>query len=91
MPNLVATGLSIRDVRARRTQFKRVRIGQVFYSEGRWYQRRSPRTAIRADVSEMETLHFLQATWVRVFDETKPTERRLHGMTFEEFINAACE
>lgn len=92
MPNLVAAGLSIRDVRARKTQFKRVRIGQIFYSERRWYQRKSPRTAIRADVSEVERVYFLQTTWVRVFDETKPTHRRLKGMSFDEFINqAACE
>ena len=86
MPNLVTPGLAIRDVRARRIPFRRVRMGQIFYAEGRWYQRRSKQKAVRADVKELETIHFRQATIVRVFDERSPTQRRVTGPTYEEFI-----
>ena len=91
MPNLVVDGLKIADVRARRTQFRRVRIGQIFYADYRWYQRKSAQKAIRADIRETEIVHFRQKTWVRVFDEAMPMRRRIIGKSFDEFIQSACE
>ena len=90
MPNLVPAGLSIRDVSARRVTFRKVRIGQVFYSNYRWYQRRSPNTAWRADVTEKEIVHFKRSAMVRVFDEHVPTTRRIQGLSFAEFINQSA-
>jgi ABC-type ATPase involved in cell division len=90
MPKLVADGLNIRDVNARRIPFRRVRINQVFYADRRWYQRKSAQKAIRADTLDTETVHFKQTTVVRVFDEATPTLRRMNGMSFDEFINQAA-
>jgi hypothetical protein len=86
MPNLVQPDLRIRDVSARRTPFKRVRIGAIFYSEKRWYQRKSARTAVRADEVGYEIVHFKFAKTVWVFDEQAPTRRQLNGISYEEFI-----
>lgn len=86
MPNLVVQGLKIRDVRARRVPFRKVRVGQIFYSDRRWYQRRSARMALRADCPETETIHFSAGTVVRVFDETVSSHRATAGLSFDEFI-----
>ena len=91
MPELVIGGLRIQDVRARRIPFRRVRINQIFYAEGRWYQRISPRKGMRADTADTEAVHFKQATIVRVLAEDGGKLRQ-RGMSYDEFINqAVCE
>jgi len=90
MPNLVAQGLGIRNARVRRVAFKDVRIGQIFYSNTRWYQRRTKQKAWPADCPDTDHVHFRQTMMVWVLDETLPSRRARQGMTFDEFINQAA-
>lgn len=90
MPNLVGEGLSIKDVRARYVPFRRVRHLQVFYAQGRWWQKRTKRTAIRADDNSTEYAYFRLEQQVRVFDETKPLLQQVPGISFEEFIRRSA-
>lgn len=87
MPNLVQTGLRIQDVYSRRCRFKCVRLGQIFYAGGRWWQKRSVFTAIIADELSDQKQRFTFNKWVRVFDETAPPYRPLAGASYEEFMN----
>jgi hypothetical protein len=90
MPSLVQDGLSIKDVSWRRCKFKAVRIGQIFYSYGRWWQKRTTRTGVRADDSSSEYEFFRGAQSVRVFDETKPLLRPVPGLSYDEFISQSA-
>lgn len=90
MANLVVPGLNIRDVRAKRIPFGKVRIGQIFYSQKRWFQRKSKILAIRADTPDNEIVRFTQKQSVRVFDENVPSRRAKGGMTFDEFMTQAA-
>jgi hypothetical protein len=86
MPNLVQPDLRIADVPARRVMFAKVRIGAIFYSERRWYQRKSARLAVRADTPEYEVVQFKVKKMVRIFDQDKPIPRRLAGPSYEDFL-----
>jgi len=90
MPSLVQLGLRIRDVQSKRTQFRHVRIGQIFYSGGRWWQRRSRFMAFVADEPTCEKARFKFGKWVRVFDETAPPYKPIGSKTFEEFMNESA-
>lgn len=89
MPELVPGGLSIHAVQWRRCRFKNVRIGQIFFADGRWWHKRTLRTGIRADDRSDEFSHFRGERMVRVFDEAKPL-MRLKGLSYEEFIRQSA-
>lgn len=86
MPELIRPGTLISSVKHRRCQFKSVRIGQIFYSEYRWYQRRSKLTAVRADDLSQERVRFHLTTMIRVMDEAAPAKPAPATMTYEEFM-----
>jgi hypothetical protein len=86
MPNLVRPGMSIKDVKCWRTRFKSVRINQVFYAEGTWWQKRTTRTAVPADCDSIKPRHFRAAQMIRVLDETKPLLNPVPGISYDEFI-----
>jgi hypothetical protein len=84
MPNLVKPGLSSRDIRTRRVLFRRVRIGQIFSSWNRWYQKVSFGMAVKADTSDQGKIRFAQGKSVNVIAEGSVLSRQ--GLTFEEFM-----
>jgi len=90
MPNLVQQGLRIQDVQSKRTRFKHIRIGQIFYVGGRWYQKRTSMTAIPADEPSDDKTRFKFGKWIRVFDETAPPYRPLTGLSYDEFMSDAA-
>ena len=87
MPNLVAPDLKISSAKTKRLQFRYVRIGQLFYSNYRWYKRVSVRKGLRADAATNETVWFKQVTVVRIFYEDALSQREKNGMSFQEFMN----
>lgn len=88
MPNLVSCDLRIQDARCRRVKFRLVRINQIFYSRGRWYQKRSARRAIPADDPSYTSIPFKYEICVRVFDEFAPPNKA--GLTYEQFVGQAA-
>lgn len=86
MPELINAEIRIKDVAHRRTRFKNVRINQIFYAHGRWWQKRTTRTAVRADDRSTEFERFRDAQMIRVFDETQPLSRPVRGLSYDEFI-----
>jgi hypothetical protein len=86
MPSLIQAGMRIQDVKYWRTRFKTVRINQVFYAEGRWWQKRTTRTAIPADDTSNKPRFFRSAQMIRVLDETKPLLKPVPGISYDEFI-----
>ena len=89
MPELISPDLDPEMVNLRRTLFKNVMVGGIFYYNYRWYQRRSLRLATYADTTDTETTRFKQDVMVRVFNDLKPLPKPEGGLTFEEFINQA--
>ena len=89
MPEFVSPDLDPKRVNLRRTLFRNVMVGGIFYYNYRWYQRRSLRLATYADTADTETTRFKQDTMVRVFNDLKPLPRPGGGLTFDEFINQA--
>lgn len=89
MPNLISMSLRPRDCRMRRLAFKHVATGTIFYSQFRWYQKRSSRTAFRADVEGEEVVRFKYKTMVRILDESGFTPPPL-GLSFEDFMRQAA-
>jgi hypothetical protein len=77
-------------VNLKRILFKNVRIGQLFYYNYRWYQRKSKLLAIYADSPDTEATRFKQTATVRIFSDLAPLPRPKGGLTFEEFINQAA-
>lgn len=90
MPKLVQDMLCIQDVPHRRCRFRLVRIGQIFCSKGRWWQKRTARTAMCADAVSTETQWFKGETSVRVLDETRPLLKPAKGLSYEEFMVRAA-
>lgn len=48
MPELIDSSVHPRDLSCRRQQFKRIALGQVFYANRAWWQKKSSRTALPA-------------------------------------------
>lgn len=91
MPCLVREGLTIQDVIAKRVRFKRVRVGQIFYAEKRWWTKSSLRTAIPADRAGSDWRRFRAVTLVRIFDESMPTlAPHPNPESFDDFIAKAA-
>lgn len=84
MPNLVAFGLSLQDCKTRRLKFRSVELDRVFYYKGKWYQRKTSRTARRADCDDNSTEWFPLNTMVYVLEEG--LHSRDNDLTFEEFM-----
>ena len=89
MPELISPDLDPKMVNLKRTLFKNVMVGGIFYYNYRWYQRRSMRLAAYADSPDTEVIRFKQDVMVRVFNDLKPLPRPEGGLTFEEFISQA--
>jgi hypothetical protein len=98
MPSLVSRDLLIASVGHRRIWFDNVRIGQIFYAQascdlsGRWWQKITLRTAVRADETGKEKCYFKKRARVRVFDETRALRVKgveLKGLSFDEFVNSS--
>ena len=90
MPELISPDLDPKRVSLKRTLFRNVMVGQLFYYNYRWYQRRSLRLAVYADTTDTETTQFKQDVMVRVFNDLKPLPKPEGGLTFDEFINQAA-
>lgn len=92
MPELVRPGLKLSDVQSRRTLFRRVRIGQIFYRENRWWSKRTTRTAVSADSSNNDPVFFKGAVSARVFDESLPAlTRQPEPESLEAFLAKAAQ
>lgn len=90
MPNLIAPGTKIRNLKLRFVPFKKVRVNQIFYSDFRWYQKISQQIAITADSVESERRRIKAKVIVRVMDEGSASSRIKKGMSFDEFIQNAA-
>lgn len=101
MPALISPALGIHDVVSLRTRFRNLRIGQVFYANadrdrrskrGRWWQKHSLKTAITADDDKASSViaNFHANQMVRVLDETRPLNKPLIGLTYDEFVSRAA-
>jgi hypothetical protein len=90
MPELINPSIRIHDLAHWRTRFKNVRINQLFYSRQRWWQKRTSRTAIRADDRSNEFAFFKGEQMIRVFDESRPMLNPVSGLSYEEFINRSA-
>lgn len=87
MPNRIKHDLHIKDAKVRRCRFGSIRIGQVFYANGRWWQKKTRRTAVRADDSSRDSIYYRQATMIRVLEEGTKERKPPDGVSFDEFMN----
>jgi hypothetical protein len=85
MAKLVPFGLSPADRPSKRTRFSALELNRVFCFKGAWYQKRTKRTARRADCDNDGTTYFALATMVYVLLEEALPARE--GLSYEEFMN----
>lgn len=84
MPVLIQPETTLKHVYAKRTRFRSLLKGQVFYYKKRWWMKRTTRTAIPADEDcDTAFARFKDSTFVWAMRDTAP--RR--PLTFEQFIN----
>ena len=85
MPLLVQPGTTLKQVYAKRTRFRSLLKGQVFYYKKRWWMKRTTRTAVPADEEHDSSSHarFRDVTFVWAMRDTTPRS----PLTFEQFIN----
>ena len=87
MPVLIDKSFSIHRVPHRRTRFTTLRVGQIFYAHGRWWQKATTRTATRADTTENEFQWFKGRQMIRTLDEDRPSINPSAGLSYDEFMS----
>ncbi len=85
MVKLVPFGLPLADRPTRRTRFKSIQLLRVFCYKGIWYQKKSSRTARRADCDDLKPEFFGKDIMVNVLTD-EPDDSVTTGQTYEEFM-----
>lgn len=85
MPLLIQPETTLKQVYAKRTRFRSLLKGQVFYYKKRWWMKRTTRTAAPADeeYDSANYARFKDSTFVWAMRDTAPRS----PLTFEQFIN----
>jgi hypothetical protein len=87
MAKLVPFGLTPKDRPTKRARFNSLELNRVFYYKGSWYQKRTKRTARRADCDDDGTTYFQLGAMVYALVEQSETQPAVEGLSFEEFLN----
>lgn len=87
MPELISGSIHPRDLSCRRQQFKRLPIGQVFYADRAWWQKRTRRTAVPASCDgKADYFAFNKWCWVPAEDGISLRPR----VTYEDFLRQSA-